>query len=278
MPLNIIGSNNSETLLGSNPYSSGFIYNSGDDNISGLGGNDFIEGYGGNDTLYGGDGRDTIIGGSGKDFIMGQSGNDLMFGDNVNSYYGGDDDILSGGEGNDTLYGGGGNDVLMGGSGRDRLHGEVGNDSLYGGYDKDTLSGEEGNDSLKGGHHNDYLSGGDGNDTLNGTGYYTTFKTDYYPSGEYDTLTGGSGADIFELGNSFQAYYNEGSGFAKITDFDDLEGDRLQLHGSSNDYSLHYGYYSGTSDLDTLIKIGEDWIAVIEDNTSFSFNSDANFV
>ena len=245
------------------------------DLIRGYGGNDTLLGGEGNDELWGGDHRDTLYGGYGEDMLVGGNGSDVIYGDDASSGW---NDTLSGWDGNDTLFGGGGDDLLMGHTDSDRLYGQYGNDSLYGGYDKDTLDGGYGNDSLKGGRHNDILRGGDGNDTLNGAGYNVTFKTENYPSKEYDSLTGGAGADVFELGNSFQAYYNEGAGFATITDFNYYQGDRVQLHGSSNDYSLQYGNYSGASDLDTLVKIDGDWIAVIEDNTSFSLSADANFV
>lgn len=64
----------------------------------------------------------------------------------------------------------------------------------------------------------DSLSGGDGDDILNGYGYGYGFVD------EYDTLTGGGGADTFEIGSFGDAYYYEeglygADGYAVITDF-----------------------------------------------------------
>ncbi len=161
-----------------------------------------------------------IFGTLGSDFIDGLDGNDFVFGD------AGDDTIL-GGTGKDTLDGGTGNDVLIGESGNDRLLGWDGDDTLKGGLGNDLLRGELGNDVLNGGFGKDILVGGG-------------FK---YNSKELDTLTGGAGADVFILGDSLGAYYLdsfgfEASSFATITDFDALEGDKIQVFGTSQDYTL----------------------------------------
>ena len=102
---------------------------------------------------------------------------------------------------------------------------------LRGGKDHDTLYGGNGNDYLGGDEGNDKLYGDYGNDILNGYG----FSTD-----EIDTLIGGDGADTFILGNSSSVFY-QGSGFgdyAYISDFYWTEGDKIQVHGSLEDYSL----------------------------------------
>ena len=94
----------------------------------------------------------------------------------------------------------------------------------------DYLSGGAGADSLSGGSGNDFLTGGSGNDTLvGGSGFSIT--------SEYDDLQGGWGADTFIIGDRFDTYY-EGFGYATITDFSQFIGDRIQLHGSSNDYTF----------------------------------------
>lgn len=72
-----------------------------------------------------GDGLDVITTGDGMDTIDGGSG----------------DDVLNGGNGRDTLTGSSGNDILNGGSGGDRLIGSSGADILNGGAGRDTLSG-----------------------------------------------------------------------------------------------------------------------------------------
>jgi Ca2+-binding RTX toxin-like protein len=71
----------------------------------------------------------------------------------------GDDDVLTGGSGNDFMNG------LSGG---DRLNGQGGNDELIGGQGNDALAGAAGNDTIVGGDGNDTLSGGLGADALDG--------------------------------------------------------------------------------------------------------------
>lgn len=136
---------------------------SGDDLISeGTSGN--VTGGAGNDTIAGGnhieggDGDDTLFfGGTGE--ALGQDGNDYI----AQTQYPSGDCLLDGGNGNDvivggysgiqTLRGGNGNDTLDGSnSGADNLMlGGRGNDSLYGGGGNDTLDGNAGADTLEGG-------------------------------------------------------------------------------------------------------------------------------
>ncbi|MCA8908499.1 MAG: VWA domain-containing protein, partial [Rhodospirillaceae bacterium] len=61
---------------------------------------------------------------------------------------GGDDDLIIGGAGADTLSGNGGNDILIGGVGDDTLSGGSGDDILRGGMGEDTLTGGSGADSF----------------------------------------------------------------------------------------------------------------------------------
>src|SRR5919199_2959668 len=198
--------------------------------------------------LSGGAGNDTITGGYGNDTISGGDGNDYLWG----NYYG--NDSISGGAGNDTIYGG-----------------YYGNNSLSGDAGNDTISGGYGNDSLYGDYGNDSLSGGSGNDLINGYNYFDIGT-------EYDTLTGGTGADTFVLGDSQKIYYgdNYDHGFATITDFSSVEGDTIQLFGSSSDYHLSYGNYGGSSATDTFIY--EDTnsyglIGVVQDTVLASISS-----
>ena len=75
----------------------------------------------------------------------------------------GDDNVIEGTAGGNTIYAGDGNDVVWGRLGNDVLYGEDGND---------TLNGNDGNDILDGGAGNDTLKGGAGNDTyIFGAGY-----------------------------------------------------------------------------------------------------------
>ena len=136
--------------------------------------------------------------------------------DNVYAYaYGGNDYVWTG-YGNDVIYGDGGNDTLKG---------YDGNDSIFGGDGNDQLLGELGNDNLQ---------GEAGDDILTGVDEWSSSQS------EYDILSGGSGADTFVLGNSVKAFYNNDgfSGYAQITDFDWQDGDKFQVFGSLDDYTV----------------------------------------
>lgn len=163
------------------------------------------------------------------------------------------DDIIAGFQGNDLIGGNGGNDLIGGGDG---------NDGIYGGYGGDALYGEAGND---------YLNGFGG-------GY----------SIEIDYLFGGTGSDIFAIGNSTGDFYlggydpitNTDSSYAIIQDFSTLEGDKIQgyaLYGSY--YSLYYGNSANGNPnfQDTSIYLGNDLLAVIPDTINF-VSSDFIFV
>jgi len=76
--------------------------------------------------------------------ITGTSNDEILIGGNT-------DDTLNANAGNDVLLGGGGSDTLNGGDGADRLEGGAGNDTLNGGNGNDILYGGSGNDSLTGG-------------------------------------------------------------------------------------------------------------------------------
>ncbi len=87
-----------------------------------------------------------------------------------------------------------------------------------------TLVGGEGDDSLLSGGGNDSISGGTGADWIQGTSAISA------GANQIDTLTGGSGADTFVLGDASNAYYNTAAGagdYVLITDF--AAGDQLQL-------------------------------------------------
>ena len=156
----------------------------------------------GSDTLQGGAGGDTITGGDpGPNYLRGNAGDDSIVGGS------GFDDI-NGNLGNDTIHGGGGNDWVVGGQGNDLVYGDNGDDIVLGNLGNDTLDGGAGNDTIRGGQGDDVLIGGPGNDWLSG-------------DRGNDTLTGGPGADTF---HSFS-----GAGIDLVTDFNQAEGDRVQL-------------------------------------------------
>jgi Ca2+-binding RTX toxin-like protein len=88
-------------------------------------------------------------------------------------------------------------------------------------------------DSITGTNGNDFLFGKGGNDTLNGAG--TTLGAN-----QTDILIGGSGADLFVLGNSRASFYRASGAndYALIVDFDPTNGDKVQLSGTSANYTL----------------------------------------
>ncbi|MDX8482494.1 calcium-binding protein, partial [Mesorhizobium sp. VK24D] len=216
----------------------------------GQGGDDVLDGNDGNDQLHGGDGVDTLNGGLGDDQLFGDDESDTLNG-------GLNNDTLDGGSGDDTLNGDEGTDTLVGGLGADTLHGGENDDTLMGGVDAfgngDTainkLFGDAGNDTLYGDGGADELHGGDGADTLSGNG-----GTDQlFGDGENDTLLGASGDDILQGGAGtdtldggigadtltggteadvfrfFSASDSNLAGIDVVTDFNQLEGDKLDL-------------------------------------------------
>lgn len=249
--INIIrGTGGNDTLIGTLE----------DDTIFGEGGNDIILGSGGNDLLYGNEGGDTLDGSIGNDILVGNDNNDYLFdGEGNNIFYGNTGrDFIIAGAGNDTIFGGKDNDTIaesagddivygnleddsiFGGNGRDSLFGNADNDSLFGGSDRDTLFGGKNSDYLVGGIGNDFINGDLGNDSLIGVD-----PTAENPGNrEIDILIGGEGIDVFILGESGKAYYNDGndttsgtSDYALIKDFV-IGQDILQLGGSATDYVL----------------------------------------
>ena len=115
----------------------------------------------------------------------------------------GDDNIIYGGNGNDTISGGhAANSDNRLEYGDDTLYGGAGDDVLYGLEDNDTLYGGAGDDRLFGGGHDDVLYGGAGD----------------------DSIVGGHGADVFVLNL-------DDAGVDLIHDFDPDEGDKIRLEG-----------------------------------------------
>jgi Ca2+-binding RTX toxin-like protein len=119
------------------------------------------------------------------------------------------DDLLDGGNGNDTIWGdysdasGGfpvianGADWINGGSGNDFVFGNGASDTLIGDSGDDALYGADGDDYLFGATGLDYLDGGPGNDTLvmDGDNGSTNGIISRYPG----SRNGGDGADIFKV-------------------------------------------------------------------------------
>jgi subtilisin-like proprotein convertase family protein len=137
-----------------------------------------------------------------------------------------------------------------------------GEDTLVGNDADNTMQGNRGDDLIYGGIGNDTLSGGAGSDRLDG--YWGATTTDW----EYDTLVGGDGADIFVLGQNDSGdrlvYYLDNA-YAVITDFDATEGDKLELVGDKEDYSVNIIDWSdGGSNTAAELKYQDDTIAILE--------------
>ncbi len=130
-----------------------------------------------------------------------------------------DNDILDGGNGDDTLSGGIGDDILRGGNGDDTAFGGEGNDALNGGAGNDTLSGGAGDDFFVGIGGTDSIDGGSGNDTNSfqgiGLGVTATITADGSGTATYgavnetftgiENLTGSDNDDVLSVVGSFDA-------------------------------------------------------------------------
>ena len=221
--------------------------------------NDVIHGEGGNDVLLGRSGDDLLNGGLGNDRINGENGND-----NIN-----------GGLGNDNINGGNDDDLLNGDSGNDNINGGSGNDNISGGSGNDNINGGSSNDNINGGSGNDNINGGSGMDTLTGVDI-TSAQPGY---NEIDILRGNAHADLFILGDNSQAYYT-GNGindYAQIDTFSSAKGDKIQLSGSSNNYTLREnvtGLPKGTA-----IYSNDDLVGIVKNVRNMDLNSsDFSFV
>lgn len=252
----------------------------GNDSLSGTPGGDFLNGMAGNDLFAASAGDDHLDGGTGFDTVSyaGLSAAGIDLGDPAVSWGsaaghsfvavegfigsahadairldaldnlldGGDgNDTLDGGSGNDTIAGGPGDDVILGQAGHDRIDAGPGNDRVSGGDNDDRIDLFDGDDFASGGAGTDSLWGGTGNDLLSG-------------DDGADTLDGGSGDDLLIAGTGGDRLLG-GAGRDRIhggSDADLIDGgaddDVLRGHGG-NDIIL------GGTGADTLIGgIGDD--------------------
>lgn len=152
-------------------------------------------------TIKAGNDNDTVTGGSGREIIFGQGG----------------DDSLLGNAGSDQIQGGDGNDIIDGGTSGDYLYGDAGDDNVSGGSGNDVLAGDledtlvskgeppmaQGNDSLDGGDGNDWLLSERRFLGVDGGGNWV------FASNGTDTFTGGSGADVIDIGATHREGVND---------------------------------------------------------------------
>ena len=98
-----------------------------------------------------------------------------------------------------------------------------------------------------------------------------------------DILTGGTEVDTFVLGSTGH-WYNDllpfylGDSYATITDFNRVQGDKIQLLDLGSNYSLRSGNWEGSNALDTGVFYKDDLIGVVQDTTNVSFPQAFTFV
>jgi Ca2+-binding RTX toxin-like protein len=141
-----------------------------------------------------------------------------------------------------------------------------------------TLIGANSQDILLvGGAGSDSIFGGSGNDQLLGA-------SDGLANGgisEIDTLTGGSGADVFVLGTDTGVLYNDGiasnagiADYALITDYN-VSQDFLQLKGAASNYYLGAHTVSGVTGQGLFLETGstDELIAIIQNGSANTTNT-----
>ncbi|MBO6899570.1 MAG: type I secretion protein, partial [Shimia sp.] len=136
-----------------------------------------------------------------------------------------DDDVLTGGAGNDSLRGDRGNDVLSGGDGRDYLSGASGNDTLDGGAASDRL----------------YLGAGS------------------------DVASGGSGADTFIFRSDDLDGSQDSILDFSTTEGDRLDLRRLDLGGSENEYLAWFASNVTAVGDDVSVQLDNNTTLLLED-------------
>ncbi|MEM7598872.1 MAG: Hint domain-containing protein, partial [Pseudomonadota bacterium] len=199
----------------------------GADTLSGGSGEDTIDGGAGDDVLDGGDDNDTIIGGAGADTVTDLDGDNVIdtsdpdfltaLPDDKNGDGFGfagvgpvppvpedadednDRDLVTTGDGNDSITTGDDADTISSGGGNDTIDSGIDNDSVDGGGGNDLITTGEGADTVDGGSGNDTIFGGlgpDFPDSLNipndGSG---PFGADPDTENGRDLLDGGLGND-----------------------------------------------------------------------------------
>jgi Ca2+-binding RTX toxin-like protein len=172
-----------------------------------------------------------------KAIVNAGNGGDLIEGTDPAEYKGEfpDEDIFTGGSGNDRLVGGPGNDIIRGGPGEDIIDGRGGEDQLY---------GEGGNDQIIGGSSGKSLeSGGEGTNKLG-----LTFDSE---APDWDSYDGGDETFDGEGGTSIVSFFHApGPVYAKVDGLPDsgiagqqdtIEGNISEVEGSEYNDELVAG-------------------------------------
>lgn len=234
VPVNVIGSSGDDTRSG-NDANDTFTGNGGADDFEGRGGNDTMVGGEGNDTLRGNEGNDSLVGGAGRDNLEGGSGNDTLdaSGDASDAASQSFGDIVSPGEGNDTIIG---HEQAY----TTTNHGGV--DLIYEGLSSAvtvTFSGTQGSGTATATGKSDtftfvdHVEGSDFADTFTGSAGGSGANNDresWVGEAGNDTINGNGGTDMVQ-------YYLEGGQRGVFVDLD--AGTALDTYG----------------DLDTLVDI-----------------------
>ena len=247
---------------------------SGNANLTGNALNNGLTGNDSKNTLDGGIGNDKLDGGAGPDKLIGGTGNDALIGGSGN-------DTFLGGEGVDLAdYAAAGLDVNIDltagkatGDGTDLI---LDIENIITGEGNDTLSGSAVANDIDGGAGTDAINGGAGNDSLAGC-FYGKDGGQY----EIDTLVGGAGNDVFQLGWASGRFYDDGNtknagrfDYALITDFT-VGQDKLQLDGAVVNYYLGASGVTGVTGTGLWAEQGttDELIAIIRSANTTALNA-----
>ena len=216
----VVGDNGNATftdtgVLTSIATSDAAVVGSYDDVINGLGGDNVILGGSGNDQITTRGGNDVIVGDNGSaTFSSGQ----LIRIETSDPGFGGND-VITAGDGVNTLIGGFGTDKISGGANNDVVLGDNGSATFTNGVltdiqtsdtsattgDADIINVGEGSNTVLGGLGADQITGGSGRDVVvgdngeakfNNTGMLTSITTSVPTLGGNDLINVGEGANV----------------------------------------------------------------------------------
>ncbi len=226
--------------------------------LDGDGKDDYLRYTGGDHVVIGGTlGNDVLIGGEGDDTIWGKAGNDrIEGGKGVDHLFGGEGDDIITDSGTDSgaadvIHGDAGNDVINPGNGLDLVFGGSGQDFIFGGVDSKTYTAGEGNDFVRGADGLNMIAGNEGDDWLEG-------------GDSFDTLAGENSELFF---NSPIIGHDVLNGRGNDNDYDAESGDDIMFQGlgiqrnngmAGFDWAIHKGEAQGAdSDLGIPIFVNQ---------------------